>query len=130
MILYYDRQGRPMSTEEWNRRFTDRDYQVVAQHWIRGWKVSTIWLGLDHNFTRNGPPVIFETMVFPPGDDDDVRGERYMDRYSTEEAAHAGHDRAIAWVRDKIGDDAAMDILSAAQFSDPAVAPDDASGLA
>ncbi|WP_166903861.1 hypothetical protein [Mycobacterium sp. DL440] len=26
--------------------------------------VSTVWLGLNHSFTDDGPPIIFETMVF------------------------------------------------------------------
>jgi len=26
--------------------------------------VSTVFLGLDHNFSSKGPPVVFETMVF------------------------------------------------------------------
>lgn len=127
--FYYDRQGRPVSLDEWGARFRDPDYQVVAQHWVRGWKVSTVWLGFDHGFGLSAAPLIFETMVFPPGDEAGGHGtaaDEYCERYSTEEAARAGHDRALAWTVDKIGDPAAaMDVMSAAQFSDPAAAPDD-----
>ena len=66
--MYSDRKGRPIDLMDWAQRLEDREYSVVAQHWIRGWMVSTVWLGLDHNFAFGGPPVIFETMVFPPGD--------------------------------------------------------------
>jgi len=132
--LYFDRQGRPIGPLEWARKIEDRDYRVVAQHWVRGWMVSTVWLGIDHGFGLSGAPVIFETMVFPPGDEardgESVMSEQYCERYSTEQAAQAGHDRALAWVREKLGDDAAMDIMSAAQFSDPAEPPGDVSGLA
>ncbi len=128
MILYYDRKGQPLDLMEWARLHEDRDYMIVAQHWIRGWMVSTVWLGLNHNWIGSGPPVIFETMVFPPGDEAGEHGtmsEEYCERYSTEEAAQAGHDRALSWVREKLGDDSANDIMSAAQMSYPWTPPDD-----
>jgi hypothetical protein len=142
--MYFDRQGRPMGMLDWARMMEDRDYSVVAQHWVRGWMVSTVWLGLNHNFTFKGAPVIFETMIFAPKDvtvgredwedGPDVAGtmadlDQYQERYPTEEAAQAGHDRALAAMVHQIGDDAAMDVISAAQFSDPPVVPDDLSGI-
>lgn len=132
--LYYDRHGQPMDLMGWASKHEDMDYKVVAQHWIRGWMVSTVWLGIDHNFTMSGPPLIFETMVFPPGDESGDGGlyseEEYCERYPTEAAAQAGHDRALSWVVDKLGDpDAAMEIMSAAQFADAADVPDDPAGL-
>ena len=133
MNLYYDRKGQPMEMTDWGVKFGDRDYQIVAQHWIRGWMVSTVWLGIDHGFGYSPAPVIFETMVFPPGDEASEHGvmsEEYCERYSTEEAAQAGHDRALSWVREKLGDDAANDIMSAAQMSDPWEPPDDLTFMA
>jgi hypothetical protein len=145
--LHYDRKGRPIDMATWARLVEDRDYSVVAQHWVRGWMVSTVWLGLNHNYTMQGPPVIFETMIFAPKDvtvgrqdEDWEAGEdaftttardlnQYQERYPTEDAAQAGHDRALAAMVHQIGDDAAMDVISAAQFSDPPVVPDDASGI-
>jgi len=47
-------------------------------------EVSTIFLGIDHQF-GDGPPLLFETMVF--GSEHD----QYTDRYSTWEEAEAGH---------------------------------------
>lgn len=128
---YYDRKGRQIDMMEWGRLHSDLDYLRVAQHWVRGWAVSTVWLGIDHSFTwpRQGPPVIFETMIFAPGDvtisgDDDL--DQYQERYATEEAAQAGHDRALAAMVAKLGGPAAaMEVMSAAQFSDPAAVPDD-----
>ena len=134
MSDFYDRDGQPLDLMGWARKKEDRDYSVVAQHWVRGWAVSTVWLGLDHSLNpfRTGPPVIFETMVFPPGDEaggESVWGEQYQERYSTVAAALAGHDRALSWVREKIGTDAAGDVLSSAQFSDPPAPPDNPSAL-
>lgn len=129
---YFNRKGQPIELDEWTRLFEDQDYKVVAQHWVRGWMVSTVWLGLDHSLAGGGAPVIFETMVFPPGDEAagaSVWSGDYTERYATEDAAHAGHDRALTWVRNKLGDDAVGDIMSAAQFGDDWTAPDDASEL-
>jgi hypothetical protein len=144
--LYYDRKGRPVDAATWGRLHADREYCVLAQHWVRGWMVSTVWLGLDHNFAFKGPPVIFETMIFAPDDvtigredreaDGDAFGtaltdlDRYQERYATEAAAQAGHDRALAAMVARLGDGAAMDVISEAQFSDPAAVPDDASSIA
>lgn len=136
---YYDRKGRQIGMMDWARLHEDRDYLVVAQHWVRGWMVSTVWLGIDHGFSTmfsGGPhvPVIFETMIFAPGDvrlggDDDL--DEYQERYATEEAAQAGHDRALAAMVERLGGpDAAMEVMSAAQFSDQAAIPDDPGELA
>lgn len=51
--------------------------------------VSTVFLGLDHNFTEVGDPVLWETMVF--GED----GGEICLRYSSEEEAIQGHDRTV-----------------------------------
>lgn len=113
--LYYDRKGQPMEMLAWAEKCEDHDYRIVAQHWVRGWMVSTVWLGIDHGFGHTHAPVIFETMIFPPGDEAGEAGiygsEDYQDRYSTEAASQAGHDRAIAWLGEKLGEDAMADIV-------------------
>jgi len=59
--------------------------------------VSTVWLGLDHCF-GDGPPVIFETMVFTTKESlDDLDCKRY----STEAEALAGHAKMVEkWSRE------------------------------
>jgi hypothetical protein len=47
--------------------------------------VSTVFLGLDHNFSGIGPPVLWETLVFGGPLDEE------MHRYTSREAALAGH---------------------------------------
>lgn len=95
--LYFDRSGKPMELLEWAAGFEENDRHVKKDHvrcWIfplRVWWVSTVWLGLDHDLLGGGPPLIFETMVFP--------GEAYVERYSTEEGALEGHKRAVRWAR-------------------------------
>lgn len=36
----------------------------VADEVVWGWRVSTVFLGLDHSFDPFGPPMWFETMTF------------------------------------------------------------------
>ena len=57
-----------------------------------GVRVSTVFLGLDHSHSFDGPPVLWETMVF---------GGKYdgeQERYSSFEAAQCGHQQMIAKV--------------------------------
>lgn len=51
--------------------------------------VSTVFLGLDHNWEGEGRPILFETMVFR-----NKSGEE-ADRYCTWEEAEAGHERMV-----------------------------------
>lgn len=47
--------------------------------------ISTVFLGLDHNFFRSGDPLLFETMVFGGALNEEC------ERYSTWDGALAGH---------------------------------------
>ena len=113
-VMFWDRQGQPIDVMDFARKHEDLDYHFVAQHWVRGWQVSTIWLGLNGNLNpfAKVPPLIFETMIFPPPDvtisSDDL--DDYQDRHATEEAAQAGHDRALAWGVEKLGSYSVADI--------------------
>jgi len=72
----------------WARWFEGADRQV-ADSFRDDVRVSTVFLGLDHNFWGYGPPVLFETMVF--------MGETSIqcERYATWDQAEEGHKR---WV--------------------------------
>lgn len=105
---YYDRQGNPIPGDnvmEWASLY-EHDSRVVSQDEIRGHLVSTVWLGIDHNFWGDGPPLIFETMIFCedgcPNRGVDCPWEDYQVRYATEEQALGGHKQAVAEVRDKV----------------------------
>lgn len=92
MSHHYNRAGEPISFEEWVRLFSPGPYKDMAKTDLpSGVHVSTIWLGLDHG-DGAGPPVIFETMVFP----EDENAERDQERYSTEAEALAGHAAMVA----------------------------------
>jgi trimethylamine:corrinoid methyltransferase-like protein len=85
---------RPVLCEdvlEWGRWFETADKRVAIDT-IGNVQVSTVFLGLDHNFGR-GEPLLFETMVFMGPLNEE------MDRYPTWEAAEAGHAVMVERVR-------------------------------
>ncbi len=71
---------------EWAEWFEKAD-RHVAVDMIEGVRISTVFLGLDHNFGFNDYPILFETMCF--GGQYDQEGERY----STWEQAVVGHNQ-------------------------------------
>lgn len=78
---------------EWGRAFGDTEKRRVAATEIGDIHVSTVFLGLDHSFGE-GPPMIFETMIFGGDHDEDQW------RYSTWEEAEKGHAAAVALVEE------------------------------
>jgi|SRR5580698_2169976 hypothetical protein len=84
-----------MTMEQWAKAFEGRDH---AGPWIIGLdhvgdeRVSTVWLGLNHNWMP-GPPLIFETMIFGHTYDG------YQRRYSTKEQAAEAHRQIVANLR-------------------------------
>ena len=79
-----------MTCMEWAKAFGAPRH--VAQTTLKdGTWISTVWLGIDHSFS-GGPPLIFETMVFPSKDN--LREQLYR-RYTTEAEAKAGHAQIV-----------------------------------
>jgi hypothetical protein len=100
-MTYYNHEGNVVDLQTWVK-LVEFKASKVRQDTIEGWFISTVFLGTDHGF-GGGPPLIFETMIFPPADEPEG-GEldHWQDRYPTEYAARAGHDRALAMVRDHL----------------------------
>lgn len=67
----------------------------VAREEIGDVLVSTIFLGIDHNFSEHGSPVLWETMVFGGAHD------QAQERYTSKTDALAGHARWVAKVSAK-----------------------------
>jgi len=81
--------------EEWARFFeNDSNRRVGFTQITSQVEVSTVFLGIDHRFGGDGPPILFETIVFG-GDDDENTW-----RYCTWDEAKAGHDRVVARLRE------------------------------
>lgn len=91
--MLYDRKGQPITLERYAELMHDLSYRRVAEDRIGHVWVSTVWLGVNHQFIPGGPPLIFETMIFGGPQDEDCW------RYSTEEEALAGHRLAVREVR-------------------------------
>lgn len=89
----------PCSMEEWAEQLEymhKTKTKHVVKEIINGKFISTIWLGLNHNWGNNNLPLLFETMVFA---DINTGCEEYCDRYSTWKEAEEGHKKAVEWVK-------------------------------
>jgi len=73
---------------EWAKWYETADRHVAKTDISDEVNVSTVFLGLNHNY-GDGEPILFETMVFGGKHDEE------MERYSTWEEAEEGHKR---WV--------------------------------
>ncbi len=94
-FLNPDHTYRPCDLMEWANQYQTLK-RHVAEDFINDCRISTVWLGTDHNFSYGGgPPLLFETMVFQP----DFH-EVYCDRYTTWAEAEEGHQKAVQWVKD------------------------------
>src|SRR5262245_17632735 len=88
-LQIYDREGQPITIEQWAVLIGDLNYIKVAENTLPdGMWISTVWLGINHRFLHKGPPLIFETGVFRSKDNLESMDQR---RYSTEADAIVGH---------------------------------------
>lgn len=94
-MRYYDRERNAITVERWSELLSVDNYHRVAfgQVTYQGKQlaVSTVWLGIDHNFSGRGEPLVWETMVFGDCDFD-----QELVRYSTEQDALEGHRRIMS----------------------------------
>ncbi len=85
-ILDHERQPvRVTEMLDWARWLEHADRHVGLDHLDDGVVVSTVFIGLDHRFDDDGPPLIFETMIFNGALDGEGQ------RYSTWDDAEIGH---------------------------------------
>lgn len=92
---YYMLKGkRPVAVDsvyEWVEEFEKN--RTVSKTVIEGGEksvgVSTIFLGLDHNFSGKGPPILFETLVFGG------KLDQTIERYTTWRKAEKGHKKMV-----------------------------------
>ena len=98
-----DEDGEPVLEPDvlrWGQWFeTHRRQSILAKTFIPGGRevlVSTVFLGINHRFGSGGvgEPVLWETVVFGGALDGEMR------RYSSREAALAGHEEMVRAVRE------------------------------
>ena len=88
---------------------TEDQDNTVAKSTIGNYLVSTVFLGLDHQWHAHGPPLLFETMVFGKaakfsseiGVSPDPLDER-QERCTTWEQAEEMHEKMCEEVRQEI----------------------------
>ena len=62
-------------------------------------RVSTVFLGMDTNYSNKGLPVVFETMVFGGPH------EQSQFRYTSYEAAERGHELIVKYITGRLYED-------------------------
>lgn len=90
-----DRQAVPATLEEWSRFLMSPD-RVVGYWVMESLLISTVFLGIDHNWSDEGPPLLYETLVFGGPMD------RHMERTSTWAEAEQTHERVCREVRQRV----------------------------
>lgn len=92
-VYILDDSGNPVEIDDiltWARWLEDaKEKRILAQTRSEGVRVSTVFIGIDYNFGADGPPRLWETVVFA--------GEHagYMRRYSSADDARVGHEMAV-----------------------------------
>lgn len=96
---FYDKDGKPITMEQWGKLRTNKSYSRIARDEIgKEVTVSTVWLGMDHSW-RDDYILIFETKVFGGERDSQQR------RYSTVDEALKGHAEIVALVKGEANGD-------------------------
>ena len=93
-ILDGHKPKREPNEKKWGKFYSNRTNLRVDFTLVPHGHVSTIFLGIDHNFSGKGAPVLFETMAFIAGDGDSV-----CVRTCTWEEAQAAHDEMVNYHR-------------------------------
>ena len=66
-MIYYilDKDGDPVLEPDLQRwaAWMAKHVRILRQETVGGYLVSTVFLGVDHNYSSNGPPVLWETLV-------------------------------------------------------------------
>lgn len=124
----------PAELLEWARWFEDFNNRRVRLTRIGPYYVSTVFMGLNHSWEEDGPPLVFETMVyiknrhtvkFPEIPEAGIKGwEKQLDsefldtqeRCSTWDEAIVQHERVIEDIRNP-GDD--LEEIDERVYSDP-----------
>lgn len=83
---------------EWAEQLEEmykKDTHHIGEDCVNNMRISTVWLGLDHQWVDGESPLLFETMIFKDNNFD----SDYLERYSTYEQALEGHKKAVEWVK-------------------------------
>lgn len=96
-----DDEGNPIPCPdliEWAKWFENSNNRQLKKDLVGKYWVSTVFLGLDHNFLE-GEPILWETMIFSESEDQN-KYEGYQERYITKKEAIEGHQKAIEMIKE------------------------------
>ena len=96
-----DSNGDPVACED-REKFSiwcSTANRTVARTEIAQVIVVTSFLMIDHNYSEQGDPILFETMIFINNHGQLGDSIGYQERYRTRAEAFEGHKRAIDWMR-------------------------------
>jgi len=101
MSIHYilDADNRPIAVDlmTWAKWFETADRRVAYTEITSQCFVSTVFLGTDHRFGRDGPPILFETMICTNGE----WGDQW--RYCTWDDALTNHKAIVKRLRKQQG---------------------------
>ena len=105
MIFYYifdeNKKTIPVELDEYLAWSEKNKKRHVADEIIAGYRVSTVFLGIDHrSHYYQSAPVLFETMIFDTESGLDAFG--YQERCSTWSEAEQQHLQAVKFVRKQL----------------------------
>lgn len=95
MPTYYNKEGEVIDFTSWAQLMADDDYKRIKLDVVGHLTISTVWLGMNHNYSNVGPKQIFETMIFPAGS----HNEQHISRYETEQEALDTHNELVASIQ-------------------------------
>lgn len=100
----------PVDLMTWAKWFEENfNNRRIAQDQIGPFFVSTVFLGIDHRFIGEGPPIVFETMVFDMRGNERQLGEEVGQwRYETYDQAERGHQIVADHARKAAASDGAI----------------------
>jgi hypothetical protein len=103
-VLYFDWDGIPI--KQWEYCVKSAYFpKHVKEDIIDGYRISTVWTGINLSYFATNAPLIFETMIFAIDEADDNENfpfYSYQERYSSYDAALEGHNKACEEVREHI----------------------------
>jgi hypothetical protein len=77
--------------EEWGEFMNDRKNRHLMYDENDKYKVSTVFLGINHGLGAGNAPIVFETMVFKNNPSGSLGVEEECSRYTTWKEAFDGH---------------------------------------
>ena len=112
-LYILDENGAPRMVDdvmEWALWFETANTTIVGPHHktarhvgkdvVGDYEVSTVFLGMNHNWHDEGPPLLWETMVFGP-DGTGALDEEYFIRHHCRDDAAKWHEFVVAALRGK-----------------------------